>query len=206
MSEESSAAGQQERICLGRAPPDLDCDPCVETLEDRLLRGNVTPARDAPAESAQDGQRVGLESGIGAPDDGDVVDVLGVEGVAVRAIIGDLVSYHGLGAVKASILGVRGADGDVQGSEGVAKRLGKHVSWASAWDETRKPRFRQRDHKCEPLAVQPARQGCVHAWPRSMHRQEVWMAPVSSGHVLQAAHTVGSTRAPHSPGGSTQRQ
>ena len=44
----------------GRAPPDLNSDPCVETLEDRLLRGHVAPARDALAEGAQDGQRVGV--------------------------------------------------------------------------------------------------------------------------------------------------
>ena len=65
----------------GGALPRLDRDPRVKTLEDRLLRGQVTPARDALAESAQDGQRVRVGSAVGGPDDGDIVDVLGVEGV-----------------------------------------------------------------------------------------------------------------------------
>ena len=59
-----------------------------------------------------------------------VVDVLGEESVKVRAIVGKLAVNDGVGAIEASLLSVRGADGDVQGCQGVAKRRSEHVCWA----------------------------------------------------------------------------
>ena len=50
------------------------------TLEDPLLRGHVTPARDAPAEGTENGQRGAVGSATSAPEDGGAVDLLGVEG------------------------------------------------------------------------------------------------------------------------------
>ena len=79
---EKLSCGQQPNL-PGSAPPDLDCDLGVDTARDRLLRGHVTLARDALAESVQDRQRVGVGSAMGAPDNGNVVDVVGKETVQV---------------------------------------------------------------------------------------------------------------------------
>ena len=79
----------------------------METLEDRLLRGHVTPARDAFAQSAQDVQCGGVRFAIGAPDSADVVDVLGVHGIEMEATVRKLVSHPGLSPVKVSLRAVR---------------------------------------------------------------------------------------------------
>ena len=62
-------------------------------------------------------QRVGVGSAEGAPDGGYVVNVLGGKGVQARATVGELAVNRGLGAVEASLLSVRRADGDVEGYE-----------------------------------------------------------------------------------------
>ena len=67
MSEGSSTADQAR---ANLSPPYFDCDLGVEAPKDRGLRGHVTPARNALAERAQDGQRVGVVSAVGAPDYG----------------------------------------------------------------------------------------------------------------------------------------
>ena len=99
----------------------------METPKDRLLRGHVTPARDALAGSADKSQRVGMGSALGAPDDGRCRCSRREQGVQVRAIVGKLAVNGGLGAIEASLQSVRGADEDVQGCQGVAKRRGEHV-------------------------------------------------------------------------------
>ena len=48
----------------------------------------------------------------------------------MRAMEGKLADNHGLGAVEASLLSVRGADGDVQGCESFAWRRGEHLTVA----------------------------------------------------------------------------
>ena len=50
----------------------------------------MTSARNAFAESVQDGQRVRMESAVAAPHDGRVADVFGAESGLVGTTIGEV--------------------------------------------------------------------------------------------------------------------
>ena len=72
-------------------------------------------------------KRVGMRSPVGAPDNWAVRDVLTKE----RVQMGPIVLMFGLdprlSAVSTSLGGVRGANGDIQGSVGVAQSRGEDV-------------------------------------------------------------------------------
>ena len=67
--------------------PDLKCDAGVQSVEDDLGRSDVAFARNGFAERAQNGQRVGVRSPVGAPDNWGVRDVLAKKGGQVGAIM-----------------------------------------------------------------------------------------------------------------------
>ena len=110
------------------ASPYLQCDARVQTVENDLSRGDVAFARDRFAERAQNGQRVGVRPTIGTPHDWGVGDVLAKKGGQVGAIVFEFGLHPGLGAVSASLRGVRGAYGHVQCSVGIAQGRGKDIS------------------------------------------------------------------------------
>ena len=58
----------------GSAPPDLNV---ILAWKHWKTACSVTPTRDALAEIAQDGQRVGVGSVVGTPQGAYIVDVLG---------------------------------------------------------------------------------------------------------------------------------
>ena len=107
-------------------------------MKDNLGRSDVAFARNGFAEGAQNGQRVGMRSPVGAPDNWAVRDVLTKE----RVQMGPIVLMFGLdprlSAVSTSLRGMRGADGDIQGSVGIAQGRGEDVSGPQvrARDET----------------------------------------------------------------------
>ena len=109
----------------------------MEPVEDDFGRGNVAFARYGFAERAQNGQRVGVRSPIGAPDDWGVGDVLAKESSQVGAVTFHLGRHPGLRAVSASLQGVRRADGHVERRVGVAQGRGEDISRSqvSAGDE-----------------------------------------------------------------------
>ena len=96
-------------------------------MKDNLGRGDVAFARNGFAEGAQNGQRVGVRSPVGAPDNWAVRDVLTKERVEVGPIVLVFGLNPGQGAVSTSLTSVRGADGDIQGSVGVAQGRGEDV-------------------------------------------------------------------------------
>ena len=99
---------------LSRATsPDLKRNARVEPVEDDFGRGNVAFARDGFAERAQNGQRVGVRSPVGAPNDWGVGD-LAKESSQVRAVTLQLGRHPGLCAVSASLQSVRSTDGHVE--------------------------------------------------------------------------------------------
>ena len=97
-------------------------------MKDDFNRGDVAFARDGFAERAQNGQRVGVRSPIGAPHDRGVGDVLAKKSSQMRAIVLEFGLDPGLSAINTSLRGVRGADGHVQCSVGVAQSRGEDVS------------------------------------------------------------------------------
>ena len=96
-------------------------------MKDNLGRGDVAFARNGFAEGAQNGQRVGVRSPVGAPDNWAVRDVLTKERVEVGPIVLEFGLNPGQCAVSTSLASVRGADGDIQGSVGVAQGRGEDV-------------------------------------------------------------------------------
>ena len=68
------------------ATPNLQGDARMEPVKNDFGRGNVAFARNGFAERAQNGQRVGVRSPIGAPDDWRIGDVLAKEGGQMGAI------------------------------------------------------------------------------------------------------------------------
>ena len=88
---------------------------------DDLGRDKVTFARNGFAERAQNTQRVPVRSPIGTPHNRCVGNVLTEEGGEMRTIVGEFGLVSGLRAVRAGLLGVRGAHRDVKGSIGVAQ-------------------------------------------------------------------------------------
>ena len=118
-----SVTGQQVRICralrLHISSVMLECNLWKTTSAEAMLR-----LRDGFTERAQNGQRVGVRSPIGTPHDGGVGDVLAKMG----AIMFEFGLHPGLGAVGASLRGVRGTDGHVQCSVGIAKGRGEDIS------------------------------------------------------------------------------
>ena len=96
-------------------------------MKDNLGRGDVAFARNGFAEGAQNGQRVGVRSPVGAPDNWAVRDVLTKERVEVGPIVLEFGLNPGQCAVGTSLTSVRGADGDIQGSVGVAQGRGEDV-------------------------------------------------------------------------------
>ena len=107
-------------------------------MKDNLGRGDVAFARNGFAEGAQNGQRVRVRSPVGAPDNWAVRDVLTKERVQVGPIVLVFGLNPGKGAVSTSLTSVRGADGDIQGSVGVAQGRGEDVCGpqVGAKDET----------------------------------------------------------------------
>ena len=103
------------------ASPYLQCDARVQPVENDFSRGDVAFARDRFAERAQNGQRVRVRSSIGTPHDRGVGDVLAKKGSQVGATVFEFGLHPGLGAVGASLQGVRRADGHVQCGVGVTQ-------------------------------------------------------------------------------------
>ena len=97
-------------------------------MKDDISRSNVAFARDGFAERAQNGQRVGVRSPIGTPHDRGVGDILTKKSSQVRTIVFKFGLDPGLRAVNTSLRGVRGADGHIQCSVGVAQSRGEDVS------------------------------------------------------------------------------
>ena len=97
-------------------------------MENDFSRGDVAFARDGFAERAQNGQRVRVRSPIGTPHHLGVGDVLAEKGSQVGAIVFEFGLHTGLGAVGASLQGVRRADGHVEGCVGVAQGRGEDVN------------------------------------------------------------------------------
>ena len=102
--------------------PDLKSYAGVQSVEDNLGRSDVAFARNRFAEGAQNGQRVGMRSPVGAPDNWGVGDVLAKKRVQVGPIVLKFGLDFRLSAVGSSLRRVRGADGDIQGSVGVCPR------------------------------------------------------------------------------------
>ena len=113
-------------------------------MKDDISRSNVAFARDGFAERAQNGQRVGVRSPIGTPHDRGVGDVLTKKSSQVRSIVFKFGLDPGLSAVNTSLGGVRGANGDIQSSVGIAQSRGEDVSGPQirARDEARNLHFR----------------------------------------------------------------
>ena len=107
-------------------------------MKDDFSRSNVAFARDGFAERAQNGQRVGVRSPRGTPHDRGVGDVLAKRSSQVRAIVLKFGLDPGLSAVNIGLRGVRGADGHIQCSVGIAQSRGEDVSGPQvrARDET----------------------------------------------------------------------
>ena len=91
-----------------RTSPDLKCDAGVQSVKDNLSRSNVAFARNGFAERAQNGQRVGVRSPVGAPDNWGIRDVLAKKGGQVGAIMLKFGLDPGLSAVNTSLGGVCG--------------------------------------------------------------------------------------------------
>ena len=107
--------------------PDLKNDAGVQPVKDNLGRSDVAFARNGFAEGAQNGQRVGMRSPVGAPDDWAVRDVLAKERVQMGRVVLMFGLDPRLSAVSTSLTRVRGADGDIQGSVGIAQGRGEDV-------------------------------------------------------------------------------
>ena len=107
--------------------PDLKSYAGVQPVKDNLGRSDVAFARNGFAEGAQNGQRVRMRSPVGAPDNWGVRDVLAKKRVQMGPIVLKFGLDPGLSAVCASLRCVRGADGDIQGSVGVAQGRGEDV-------------------------------------------------------------------------------
>ena len=103
------------------ASPYLQCDARVQPVENDFSRGDVAFARDGFAERAQNGQRDRVRSPIGTPHDLGVGDVLAKKGSQVGGRVFEFSLHPGLGAVGASLQGVRRADGHVQCGVGVTQ-------------------------------------------------------------------------------------
>ena len=96
-------------------------------MKDDFSRGDVAFARDGFAERAQNGQCVGVRSPIGTPHNRGVGDVLAMKSNQMRAIVLEFGLHPGLSAIDTGLRGVRGADGHVQCSVGVAQGRGEDV-------------------------------------------------------------------------------
>ena len=94
-----------------RAAPDLKSNTGVQSVKDNLSRSNVAFARNGFAERAQNGQRVGMRSPVGAPDNWGIRDVLAEKSVQVGSIVLKFGLDPGLSAINTSLGGVRGANG-----------------------------------------------------------------------------------------------
>ena len=97
-------------------------------MKDNLSRSNVAFGRYGFAERAQNGQRVGMRSPVGAPDHWAVRDVLAEKSVQMGSIVLEFGLDPGLSAVNTSLRGVRGANGDIQSTVSVAQSRGEDVS------------------------------------------------------------------------------
>ena len=115
----------------------------MQPVKDNLGRGDVAFARNGFAEGAQNGQRVGMRSPVGAPDDWAIRDILTKERVEVGPIVLEFGLNPGQCAVGTSLTSVRRADGDIQGSVGIAQGRGEDVCGPQvrARDETRNLHF-----------------------------------------------------------------
>ena len=111
-----------------RTSPDLTCGAGVQSVKDDLGRSDVAFARNGFAERAQNGRRVGVRSPVGAPDNRGVRDILAKMGGQVGAIMLKFGLDPGLIAVNTGLGGVRGANGDIQCSVGIAQGRGEDVS------------------------------------------------------------------------------
>ena len=111
-----------------RTSPDLKSNTGVQSVKDNLSRSNVAFARNGFAERAQNGQRVGVRSPVGAPDNWGVRDILAEKSGQVGSIVLKFGLDPGLSAVNTSLGGVRGANGDIQGSVSIAQSRGEDVS------------------------------------------------------------------------------
>ena len=100
----------------------------MQSVKDNLGRSNVAFARNGFAERAQNGQRVGMRSPVGAPDNWGIRDVLAKKRVQMGSIVLKFGLDPGLSAVNTSLRGMRGADGDIQGSVSVAQSRGEDFS------------------------------------------------------------------------------
>ena len=123
--------------------PDLKSYAGMQPVKDNLGRSGVAFARNRFAEGAQNGQRVGMRSPVGAPDNWGVRDVLAKKRVQMRPIVLKFGLDPRLSTVSTSLRRVRGADGDIQGSVGVAQGRGEDVCGPQvrARDETRNLHF-----------------------------------------------------------------
>ena len=99
----------------------------MQPVKDNLGRSDVAFARNRFAEGAQNGQRVGMRSPVGAPDNWGVRDVLAKKRVQMGPIVLKFGLDPRLSAVSTSLRRVRGADGDIQSSVGVAQGRGEDV-------------------------------------------------------------------------------
>ena len=99
----------------------------MQPVKDDLSRGDVAFARDGFAERAQNGQRVGVRSPIGTPHNWSVGNVLAMKSCQVRVIVLEFGLHSGLSTIDTGLRGVRGADGYVQCSVGVAQGRGEDV-------------------------------------------------------------------------------
>ena len=118
---------------LTRCPsPDLKSYAGVQPAKDNLGRSDVAFARNRFAEGAQNGQRVGMRSPVGAPDNWGVRDVLAKKRVQMGPIVLKFGLDPRLSAVSTSLRRMRGADGDIQGSVGVAQGRGEECLRASS--------------------------------------------------------------------------
>ena len=150
----------------------------MQPVKDNLGRSDVAFARNGFAEGAQNGQRVGMRSPVGAPDNWAVRDVLTKERVQMGPIVLMFGLNPGQGAVSTSLTRVRGADGDIQGSVGVAQGRGEDVCG---------PQVRARDetgnlHFSSVIALlrrcmQEGRDGVVPAWPLQEHSRRRALHP-----------------------------
>ena len=107
--------------------PDLKSYAGVQSAEDNLGRSDVAFARNRFAEGAQNGQRVRMRSPVGAPDNWGVRDVLAKKRVQVGPIVQKFGLDLRLSAVSSSLRRMRGTDGNIQGSVGVAQGRGEDV-------------------------------------------------------------------------------
>ena len=123
---------------------------------DDLGRDKVTFARNGFAERAQNSRSVSVSSPTGTPHNRGAGNFLSEEGGEARAAVGEFGLESDLRAVKASLLGVRGADRDVKGSFGVAQGGGEHARGSQVGARAQGPPTQPCSRRTEPQRA-PAR-------------------------------------------------